>query len=207
LSLESSLQKKNANVESIAEKAMSDEKLLSEVLEGVSSDKARVKYGSAKVLRIIGERNPQVLYSKWDFFANMLNSTNTFLKSDGVFILGHLARVDSENKIQHIFDKLYSLIDDESMITAANLIGVSAIIAKAKPELQSVITSKLLNIDRTHHSSECKNVLKGHAIVALDEYYQDSKDDKRILTFMKAESKNTRPSTRAKAEKFLKKWG
>jgi hypothetical protein len=206
LNLESSLQKKNADVESIAEKAMRDEKLLSEVLEGVSSDKARVKYGSAKVLRIIGERNPQVLYPKWDFFSNMLNSENTFLKSDGVFILGYLTRVDSENKIQHIFHKLYSLLDDKSMITAANLIGVSVIIAKAKPELQSSITNKLLTIDRTHHGLECKNVLKGHAIMALDGLFQESEDKKRILEFMRAELKNTRPSTRSKAERFLKKW-
>jgi hypothetical protein len=206
LSLLSNLEKKNADVESIAEKAMRDEKVLSEVMEGVSSDKARIKYGSAKVLRIIGERNPQVLYPKWDFFANMLNSANTFLKCDGVFILGHLTRVDSENKIQHLFDKLYSLLDDESMITAANLIGVSAMIAEAKPELQTKITNKLLSIDRTHHSSECKNVLKGHAIVALEAYFEDSKD-KRILDFMRAELKNTRPSTRGRAEKFLKKWG
>jgi hypothetical protein len=137
----------------------------------------------------------------------MLNSTNTFLKCDGVLILGHLARADSENKMQHLFDKLYSLLDDESMITAANLIGVSAIIAKAKPELQTRITNKLLSIDRTHHGSECKNVLKGHAIVALDTYFKDSKDKKRILDFMRVELKNTRPSTRGKAEKFLKKWG
>jgi hypothetical protein len=176
-------------------------------MEGVSSDKARIKYGSAKVLRIIGERSPQALYPKWNFFAKMLDSTNTFLKCDGVFILGHLTRVDSENKIQHLFDKLYSLLDDESMITAANLIGVSAIIAKAKPELQTRITNKLLSIDGTHHGSECKNVLKGHAIVALETYFEDAKDKKRILDFMRAELKNTRPSTRGKAEKFLKKWG
>ncbi len=206
MSLVSSLQKKNADVESIADKAMRDEKVLSEVMVGVSSDKARVKYGSAKVLRIIGERNPQVLYSKWDLFADMLNSTNTFLKCDGVFILGHLARVDSENKIQRVFHKLYSLLDDKSMITAANLIGVSAIIAKAKPELQSEITSNLLSINKTHHSSECKNVLKRHAITALDAYFGDSKEKGRIFDFMRAELKNTRPSTRGKAEKFLKKW-
>jgi hypothetical protein len=207
LSLLSNLEKKNADVESIAEKALRDEKALSEAMEGISSNKARIKYGSAKVLRIIGERNPQVLYPKWDFIANMLSSANTFLKCDGVFILGHLTRVDSENKIQHLFDKLYSLLDDESMITAANLIGVSAVIAKAKPELQTKITNKLLSIDRTHHSSECKNVLKGHAIVALETYFEDSKDKKRILDFMRAELKNTRPSTRGRAKKFLKKWG
>jgi hypothetical protein len=206
LSLSSDLEKKNVDAESIAKRVMEDQKLLSEVFQGISSDKARVKYGSAKVLRIIGERNPQVLYPKWDFFADMLNSSNTFLKCDGVFIIGHLTRVDSENKITMLFEKLYKLLNDESMITAASLIGVSAIIAKAKPELQTRITDALLSINQTHHGSECKNVLKGHIITSLDTYFDDIKDKKRVLDFVRLELKNSRAATRLKAEKFLKKW-
>nr|MDO8098605.1 hypothetical protein [Candidatus Njordarchaeota archaeon] len=206
MSVLSELEKKNANVEGIAEKALKDGKLLSQVMEGISSDKARIKYGSAKVLRIIGERNPDALYPKWDFFVDMLNSENTFLKSDAVFILGHLSKVDSENKFETVFDKLYKLLDDESMITAANLVGISKVIAKAKPELQSIITARLLSIDGTHHGSECKNVIKGHVITTLDTYFEDSKDKKKILDFVKKELKNTRPATRKKAEAFLKKW-
>jgi hypothetical protein len=207
LTLLSRLEEKDPDVEDLAQKASKDEKVLSEIMEGISSGKARIKYGCAKVLRLLAERNPSALYPRWDFFVDMLDSGNTFLKGDGIFILGQLTRVDSEDKIESIFDKLYALLDDESMITAANLIGVSAIIAKAKPEEQSRITSKLLSIDQTHHGSECKNVLKGHAITALDLYFQQSKEKKRTLEFMKAELKNTRPSTRKKAERFLKKWG
>lgn len=206
MSVLSSLEKKDANIGGIAEKALKDEKVLSEVMDGVSSDKARIKYGCAKVLRVLAERNPEVLYPKWNFFTNLLNNSNTFLKSDGVFTLGHLARVDSKNKIEEVFDKLYSLLDDESMITAANLVGVSAIIATAKPELQPKITDKLLSINQTHHGSECRNILKGHAITTFEAYFQDSSDKKRILDFIKAELKNTRPATRKKAERFLKKW-
>lgn len=203
----SELISKNADIAEVSEKALKDEETLSEVFEGISSGKARIKYGCAKVLRFIAEKSPQVLYPKWNFFANMLNNTNTFLKCDGVYIIGHLAVVDSENKMDRVFDRLYDLLNDESMITAANLIGVSAIIAKAKPELEPKITNRLLNIDRTHHDAECKNVLKGHAILALDAYYKDSNDKKRILDFIRLELKNTRLGTRRKAVEFLKKWG
>nr|MDO8132975.1 hypothetical protein [Candidatus Njordarchaeum guaymaensis] len=206
MSLLSQLKKKNANIESLVEKALKDEKALSEVIGGVSSGNARIKYGCAKVLRIIGERNPEVLYPKWDLFANMLSSENTFLKCDAVFILGHLTRVDSENKFEQLFGKFYKLLDDESMITAANLIGVSKVIAKSKPELQSRITDRLLSVDETHHGSECKNVLKGHLILTLDSYFKESKDKKKMLDFVRKELRNTRPSTRKKAEEFLKKW-
>ena len=92
------------------------------------------------------------------------------------------------------------------MITAANLVNYSGRIAKAKPSLQSKVTNKLLNIDKTNHSQECKNIIKGKAILSFSEYFEDSKDKKKIIEFVKSELKNQRPATRKKAEKFLKKW-
>lgn len=207
MSLFPDLEKKKISAETLAEKALKDDRILSEVIEGVSSEKARVKFGCAKALRIIGEKNPKDLYPKWNFFVGLMDSGNTFLKCDGVFIIGQLARVDSENKLEKVFDKLYGLLDDKSMITAANLVGVSGVIAKVKPELEAKITQKLLGIDQTHHGSECKNVLKGHIITTLNTYFTISRDKKKILDFIRKETKNTRPSTRKKAEDFLRKWG
>jgi hypothetical protein len=202
----SQLEKKNADVERIAEDALKNEKVLCQMMEGISSTTARIKYGSAKVLRIIAEKNPETLYPKWNFFADLLNSDNTFLKSDAAFILGNLTRVDTENRFESVFDKFYRLLDDESMITGANLIGASRVIVKAKPELQSRITDRLLGIDETHHGSECKNVLKGHLITTFDSYFKSSNDQKKMLDFARKETRNSRPATRKKAEAFLKKW-
>lgn len=176
------------------------------MLKGISSDNAKVKYRCAKVLRNLSDTNPEVLYPKWDFFVEMLESENTFLKSDAVYIIANLTRIDSGKKFERIFRNFYRLLDDKSMITAANLVKASPIIAKTKPELQSEITNRLLSIDETHHGSECKNVIKGHVILALAKYFEDSKDKKKILQFIKEELSNTRPATRKKAEKFLKKW-
>jgi hypothetical protein len=77
---------KNVDIESIAKRAIKDGKILSEISEGITSDNARIKYGSAKVLRNLAEKNPKVLYPKWDFFVNMLGNENTFLKCDAAFI-------------------------------------------------------------------------------------------------------------------------
>lgn len=197
--------KKHVEPEIVAKKASKDKKVLSDVFEGVSSVKAKTKYGCAKVLRILSEENPKVLYPHWDFFVDMLDIDNTFLKCDGAFIIANLTRVDSKNKFGRLFNRFYRLLNGESMITATNLVGVSGVIAKAKPELQSKITNKLLSIDRTHHGSECKNIIKGRAILTLDEYYEESKDKKKILNFVRREMKNTRPATRKKAEEFLKR--
>lgn len=64
----------------------------------------------------------------------------------------------------------------------------------------------MLSIDKTHHALECKNIIKGHAILALGEYFEESRNKKRILEFVKKQLKNNRSGTRKKAESFLKRW-
>lgn len=188
-------------------KASKDKSILNEVVNGVSSDKAKIKYGCSKALRILSETHPEIVYPKWNSIVDMLDYDNTFLRAGAVNVIANLTKVDSKNKFEKLFNRYYELMNDKSMITTANLVGMSGVIALAKPRLETKITSKLLSIDRTHHSSECKNVIKGGAIKAFDEYFEESRSKKKILDFVKEELKNTRPSTRKQAEKFLKKWG
>ncbi|UCF11736.1 MAG: hypothetical protein JSW06_06705 [Thermoplasmatales archaeon] len=163
------IEKKNVDAESIAKKVVKDERLIDDLLEGASSEKAVVKYKSLKVLMLVSEQQPKMLYPKWDFFVKLLDDDNTFLIVIGATIIANLTRVDTKNKFEKIFNKYYSLLENESMINAANIAGRSEIIAKAKPHLQGKITSKLLDIDKTHHRSECKNIIKGKVILSFYE--------------------------------------
>jgi hypothetical protein len=198
--------KKSVSVESIAKKVVNDNKLLDDLKENASSHNAVIKYKSLKVLMYLGEQQPNILYPEWDFFVKLLDNENTFLRTIGSTVIANLTRVDTENKFENIFDKYYSLLEDESMINAANIAGYSGIIAKAKPHLQNKITDKLLDIDNTRHSSECKNIIKGKAILSFYEYIGEVEDKTKIIQFVKNELKNPRSATKKKAEKFLKKW-
>jgi len=200
------INKKSVSAESIAKKVVNDRKLLDDLLESNSSDKAIVKYKSLKVLTLLSEQQSEILYPEWDFFVKLLDNENTFLRTIGATIIANLTSIDTENKFENIFDKYYSLLEDESMINAANIAGRSGIIAKSKPHLQDKITNKLLDIDKTHHSSECKNIIKGKAILSFNEYIGEFEDKDKIIQFVKKELKNTRSATRKKAEKLLKKW-
>jgi len=200
------IDKKSVSVESIAKKVVNDKKLLDDLKENASSDNAAIKYKSLKVLMYLGEQQPNILYPEWDFFVKLLDSGNTFLRTIGSTVIANLTRVDTENKFENIFDKYYSLLEDESMINAANIAGYSGIIAKAKPHLQNKITDKLIDIDNTRHSSECKNIIKGKAILSFYEYIGEVEDKTKIIQFVKNELKNPRSATKKKAEKFLKKW-
>ena len=200
------VKKKAAEVESMARKIAKDGRLLSGVIEGITSDKPQVKYKSGKILMILSEDYPQILYPKWDHFVHLLSNENTFMKSIGIRILSNLTRVDARNKFDQIFDRFYGLLNDDSMITAASVVGHSGMIAKAKPKLQNRITNRLLGIDKTHHGSECRNIIKGKAILSFGEFFEEAKNKKKIIEFVTKELKNRRPATRKKAEKFLKKW-
>jgi hypothetical protein len=198
--------KKADKVESMVRKIAKDKRLLSGVITGITSDKPQVKYKSGKILMMLSEESPQILYSKWDHFVDLLGSENTFMKSIGIKILSNLTRVDVKNRFDRIFDKFYGLLNDKSMITAASVVDHSGMIAKAKPKLQNKITNKLFGIDNTHHGLECRNIIKGKAILSFGEYFEEARNKKKIVEFVKRELKNTRSATRKKAEKFLKKW-
>jgi hypothetical protein len=200
------IKKKAAGVESTARRIAKEKGLLSRMIDGITSEKPQIKYKSGKILMTLSEQNPRMLYSEWDHFANLLDSENTFMKSIGIRILSNLTRVDTKNKFDKIFNKFYGLLNDESMVTAANLVDHSGMIAKAKPKLQSRITKRLLGIDGTDHGRECKNILKGKAILSFGEYFEEARNKKKIIDFVTGQLQNTRPATRKKAKKFLKEW-
>jgi hypothetical protein len=200
------LNKKSINVKKVAKKALEDKAALSELLEGVLSKKEIIRFNSFKVLLLLSEEHPKVLYAKWDFFADLLSSPNTYFKYIAIHIITNLTKVDTESRFEKIFDKFYGLLDDKSVIPASHVAGSSAKIARAKPGLQTKITNKLLAIDKTHHQPERKDLIKGYAIDSLSEFFEESRNKKKILDFVEKQLNARSPRTRKKAKEFIEKW-
>lgn len=198
------LGKKGIEAEDLADKVSRNPDLLPEILDGVSSAEARLRFNSAKILRIISEKQPKILYSKIEFFVDLLDSENNILKWIAIDIIGNLASVDSENKFDRIFRRFYDLLSDESMITAGHVIDNSGKIAVAKPYLQDRITEKLLKVEKIEYkTSECRNILLGKVISSFDKYIDQFDNKKKMISLVRRQLKNSRKATRAKAEKFL----
>jgi hypothetical protein len=100
-------------------------------------------------------------------------------------IIANLTKVDTENRFERMFDSYYQLLDDKSMIPAAHVAGNSAKIVRAKPALEARITKRLLDIDKTHHEPERKDLIKGYAIEAFSEYLGVAKNKQDIIEFVK----------------------
>ena len=197
------LEKKEADVKSLTRKALKDKKILTGLLEGIQSKKETIRYNSFKVLMRLSEEHPEVLYPEWDFFVAMLDSPNSYWRLSAVRLLANLIKADKKNKFERIFDQYYSLLND-SVIVAIYLAGDSGKIAQAKPKLQNRITNKLLSIDKTQQKH--KDLIKGSALLAFSQYFEQIKNKKKIIDFARSLLKGESPKTRKIAQEFLSKW-
>lgn len=179
---------------------------LDALVAGLDSPTARVRYGSLKALKLMSEQAPELLYPRFDFFVRLLDSDNAFMRWDSTRILGNLAAADRDNKVEKVLDKCLAPVLGHRMIGAANAIGAAAKIALAKPRLAGRIATKILAVERASYATaECRNVAIGHAIKSFDEFFPLVKNKRPVLEFVRRQLANTRPATRKKAERFLKK--
>ncbi|MBN2287450.1 MAG: hypothetical protein JXI43_13445 [Tissierellales bacterium] len=204
------ISKKGSDKKQIAKKVISSPEYLPLLFEGLSHDKGTIKFGCEKILRLISEQSPILIYPYFDTFVELLDSENKFIKWGAIITISNLVSVDREKKFERIFDRYYSPITEDAMITAGNIIGNSWKIAFAKPELSDRIAGEILKVENTKYrnkgeiSPECTNVVCGHAIESLDKFYNEIKDKKPILNFVKRQLNNSRRIVVKKAERFLR---
>lgn len=198
--------KKETENEEVAEKTMKNPELLPELLAGINSTNPRIRFESAKVLRIISRRKPEMLYSRMEFFVNLLDSENNILKWNAMDIIANLAKVDSRDEINRLFKKFFGYLYEGSLITAGYVIDNSGKIALSKPELQDEITKELLKVEEIPlPTEECRNILLGKTIIAFQVYFDRIKNRQKVVSFVKRQLNNSRNATKAKAERFLVK--
>ncbi len=197
-------EEKGANPEALARMALEDEKVLQEAFDGVLSKNDVVRQNSFQTLNFLSENHPDSVYDRWDFFANLIRNGNSFHKYMAIWIIANLTKADPENKFEKLFDDYYGLLGDKSVIPAGHVASKSGIIALAKPELQTEITNRLLDIDNTVQRH--KDLVKAGAIESFDAYFEQSKDQEKILEFVEAQLNCESPKTRKLAKEFLEKW-
>ena len=204
--LQTKIDKKTTTIEKLAERVISRPELLPEAFDGLAAETARVKYGCLKLLRIVSERKPNVLYPEIDRFFRLLDNENNIFKWGAIIIIGNLAAVDSERKIDRILDRYLQPISGHVMITAANVIGGAGKIARAKPQLADRIAQAVLQVEAANYQTEeCRNVAIGHAIASFDLFFERLKKPQPVIVFVKRQLNNRRNAVKRKAARFLKK--
>ena len=177
------LDEKNMDVEGLAGNALTDEELFQELLLSVRSKDNTIRQNSFKTLQVIAEKKPEILYPKWDFFQEMLFSSNNYHKFIAIYILASLTRVDEDNKFNKIFDDYFGILAGDKAMTASHVALNSSVIALNKPELKSKIIDQLMNIDSIHQGKQ-KELIKAYAIEALMKIQPEAEDKEKIEEFV-----------------------
>ena len=200
-----------ADVDAVARRAVKRPESIAELIAAFKAEKGTAKYGYEKVLRLVSERRPDLIYPHFDFFAALLDGNNNFLKWGAIRTVANLTAVDRAGRFEALFEKYYAPILGPTMITAANIIGSSPRIVQAKPRLAASIAQEILKVRRARYelhgvpSPECRNVAIGHAIKALDQIFDRIEDQAAMIQFVRRQLANTRRPVVRKAEQFLRR--
>jgi hypothetical protein len=201
---------KSLTKDELGQKVEQDFSLLAMLLNGISSPKAAIRYGCAKILMDLSDEYPEKLYLYMDTFVKLLNSKYRILTWNAMAILANLAKIDKNQQFDAIFDRYYSFLNDEYMVTVANMVGNSGKIALSKPYLIPKITEKLLKVENIsvtpHLTEECRKVIIEKAIGSFDLFFDKVKQKEKVFSFVERQLSSSRRTLRIQAENFLKKW-
>lgn len=202
---------KGSDKAAVAQEIIGNPEYLPDLLQGLHHKRGNVKFGCEKTIRLVSEKRPDLVYPYFDELAKMLDSDNSFLQWGTIVTISNLVSEDGAQKFEKIFKKYFSLITGTSMVAAANVIGSSWKIVRAKPALTGKIVQEILKVKAARYeykgelSPECNNVACGHVIDAFECFYDKIENKQPVIRFILDQRKNTRKSVALKAEKFLKK--
>ncbi len=177
----------------------------------IHEDHGAVKYNCERIIQKLSERQPLLIYPYFDAIAELLDSHNNFIKWGAIVTLSNLAAVDDLRKFDAIYNRFFGLINDQSMITAGNVIGNAWKIVLKDPAHEKDITERLLRVSENTYinkgkpSPECKNILIGAVIDCFSRYFEISESKDKMIEFADSQRENTRKTVAKRAAKFLKK--
>lgn len=103
-------------------------------------------YKALLSLQQISEES-NVLYGYMDRLRDMLESSNSYIRTRGLTLIAYNARWDEDYKIDEMLDAYLKHITDSKPVTARQCIKLLPLIAKHKPELREDILKALQNAD------------------------------------------------------------
>ncbi|APV43477.1 hypothetical protein Dform_00114 [Dehalogenimonas formicexedens] len=195
-----------AEIETLAKNAQTDDDALSALVSGLSSRDLDIKQRSFQALHLLTKTHPARLYPRyWDEFAALLGAPGVDAKYIGIYLLAGLARVDTEDWFEDIFNQYFSLLDDNSLIAPMHVARNAASVFKAKPDLRSDIVKLLTSIDKTHHTPSRKALIASSALESLDKNWDEIEDKTAVLEFARFYLNAPSPKARKAAKEFIKR--
>ncbi|OGO29486.1 MAG: hypothetical protein A2W33_09120, partial [Chloroflexi bacterium RBG_16_52_11] len=187
--------------------ALKDAELRDYLVEGSFAKNEIFRYNSARVIYRAIQVGPELFYPYWDRFAGMIDSPNGFHRSVAAQVIALLAAADKDRKLDPIFAHYLDLLNDPKVMVTHYFLEAIGKIYRARPDLQKEIMACLLNMDKTGHLPERRDMLKADIISVFDQLFDSfsPQDQKKASTFVKKQLESSSLKTRKAAKEFEKK--
>jgi hypothetical protein len=202
----SELENKDIDPEIFAKKVIKTPNLINQYLDGLLSKNETYRYNCFKILNIISEKKPNILYPHWNFFIDHLRSDNDYHKMSAVLIIANLTSIDSENRFENIFNDFYENLKSKKTIVPIYIVKSLGKIVNFKPPLEEKITDLLLDIENIYPGKQIE-LVKSSVIESFSAFYDKAQKKDEILRFVKNQLESESPKTRKSAKEFLNNWG
>jgi len=172
------------------------------IVEGLGHDEQRVRSGCAELMSLLAEEYPEVAYPHVDLIVENLASKQPILRWEAACSLGHLLRIDRENKIPPHRQALYDFLPNKSVVLQGYAVRALANMARAFPQHAPEIQEKLL-ASLPHFPD--KRV--GYLVEAMEPFLAMPELAETALAFVNDYASSPIRSLATKARRVLKRAG
>jgi hypothetical protein len=206
-SLTRALHEEQSEIDTVVEQVTGNGEAVKLIIDGLTFPVETYRYNCNRVILNVAETFPEQVYPHWDHLVALLDSANTYHRCSAINVLPHLLPADQGGRFDRILDKLFGLLDDESVIPPCYLARNCPTIASHRPDLVQRIAAELLSIETTHHKQGRKDLIKADVVEALGRLFERLENKPEAQRFVETQLNCTSPKTRKAAEAFLQRHG
>ncbi|OLS26408.1 MAG: hypothetical protein HeimC3_09580 [Candidatus Heimdallarchaeota archaeon LC_3] len=201
---DSILSNKDIDIEKIISVVKESSKSLEQVLDFLTDKNDTLRNNCYQIILILSHIQPALLYSHWDYFSDLVESSNSFHQIIGVKIIANLVKLDKEKKFSALFNQFVLFTKSKELPLIKAVIKALGKIALTLPELQDEIIKLFLNIDdKDHHQLD---IVKNDVIEAFNMFYSISQQQDKIYKYVEKLCSNNNPVTQKTADLFVNKY-
>lgn len=137
-----------------------------ELVNGLTRKDQNQAYANFQILEK-KSRESDAIYPFFGTFAEMISSSNSYVRTRGLRLIAANVRWDADNRMDEIVDEYVRHISDEKPITARQCIQSLPEIAQYKPELKETIVEALYGAKVGHYADSMRPLVQKDIAEAL----------------------------------------
>ncbi len=140
---------------------------INELTEGLLDKDNLHAYDCLKKLLALSETSDAV-YARFDTFAEMMKSDNSYIRTRGMALIAANARWDADYRIDEIIDEYLKHLEDVKPITARQIIRSTPELARYKPDLRGDVVTALRRVNTLRYKGTMQPLIRKDIAEALE---------------------------------------